>query len=300
MTKIKLTHKTLQLIINTIPIGVLIVDLNGEIVFSNNKIENLLGFNEDELFGMSVNDLVPVHLKKSHKIMLENFTTTISDRPMASGRILAAVNKDGLEVPCQIGLKSLIVVEGTYIMVSMIETVNPILKVSAYSDPLTGLPNRILFNEVSEKLRNLAVRNNIPLSLMFVDLDNFKNVNDQCGHDVGDLVLIKVADIFTKNIRKNDIVGRIGGDEFVICLYGIENNVELENISNKLIMEISSIRDVNGHDINIGASVGAIFVTTAVNVTVDIMINMADKLMYKVKQAGKGTSLVEVVSESEK
>jgi len=299
MTKIKLTHKTLQLIINTIPIGILIVDLDGEIVFSNNKVENLLGFNEDELFGMSVNDLVPVHLKKSHKIMLKNFTSKISDRPMASGRILAAVNKDGLEVPCQIGLKSLNVVEGTYIMVSMIETVNSILKMSSYTDPLTGLSNRVLFNEVSENLRNLAVRNNMPLSLMFIDLDDFKNVNDQFGHDVGDLVLIQGSDIFTKNIRKNDIVGRIGGDEFVICLYGIENNIELENISNKLIMEISSISDVNGHDVNVGASIGAVFVTTPVNFSVDIMINMADKLMYKAKQTGKGTCLVEVVPESE-
>jgi len=293
---IKFTHKTLQLIIDTLPIGIFIVDLEGIIVFSNNKIEDILGFNDEELFGISVNNLVPVHLKKSHTKMLKHFTMTVSDRSMASGRILAAINKDGVEVPCQIGLKSLLIDEGTYIMVSMIETTNSILKVASYSDPLTGLPNRIFFDEVSESLRNLAIRNNTPLALMFIDLDNFKYVNDQFGHDIGDLVLTKVADIFTCNIRKNDTIGRIGGDEFVICLYGISNKGELEALSKKLITEISLINNVNNHAINIGASIGAIFAPTAASLTVNNMINKADKLMYQAKQASKGTSLVEEIS----
>lgn len=293
MPKFQPTDQTLQLIIDAIPIGVLAVDLSGEIVFSNQKIEKLLGYNAHEFIGLSVHNLVPENLREAHKKMLDHYCADPSPRPMHSGRILPAMKKNKQEISVQIGLMPLVIDETNYVVVSMIETTNEILKVASYSDALTGLPNRTLFNEVSESLRNLAIRNKNSLALIFIDLDNFKNVNDQFGHDIGDLVLSKVADVCSKNIRKNDIIGRVGGDEFIVCMYGIGNSAHLDSISNKLAKEVASINEINNHVIDIGASIGAIFVNNPADLAVADMINIADKLMYKAKKSGKGTAFTE-------
>lgn len=300
MTNFKFTDEALLSILAALPIGVLLTNRDGVIVFSNFKVQDLLGFSEDELGGISVNELVPNRMQTSHKKSLKNYKAAPSSRPMNAGRMLSAVKKSGDEIQVKIGLSPVVIDGNDYILASIIEAKNEVLKMSSYNDPLTGLPNRVLFNEVSEHLRNLAIRNKESLALMFIDLDNFKPINDNFGHDIGDLILCHVADVLTANIRKNDVVGRLGGDEFVVCLYGVGSKSMLENMANKMIKEISSIKTIKGNVIDISASIGAIFSAKPTSVSLADMSKIADRLMYMAKKSGKASTIAQSVTEDEK
>ncbi|MEH6502581.1 MAG: diguanylate cyclase [Cycloclasticus sp.] len=300
MPNFKFTDEALLSILDTLPIGVLLTDPAGVIVFSNFKVQDLLGFSEDELCGISVNDLVPDRMNASHKKLLKNYKAAPLSRPMNAGRMLPAMKKSGEEIQIQIGLSPAVIDGSDYILASIVEAKNKVLKMASYHDPLTGLPNRVLFNEVSENLRSLAIRNKECLALMFIDLDNFKPINDNFGHDIGDLVLCQVADVLTGHTRKNDMVGRIGGDEFVVCLYGAGSKVTLEEMANKLIKEISSLENIKGNMIDISASIGVVFTSKPRSFSLAEMSEIADRLMYKAKKASKGNAIVQSVTEDEK
>lgn len=278
-----------------LPIGVLLVGPSGQIVFANEKFQKLLGYTFDELAGLSVNDLIPARLRLAHSKSMQHFMTVPTERAMHAGRLLPAIKKNGDELHLQIGLTPMTQQKNDYVLVSVIEAQNQVLKVTSPNDALTGLPGRALFNEVSENLRRLALRNNACFGMMFIDLDKFKQVNDDLGHHVGDVVLCQVAEVLTRNLRKNDIVGRVGGDEFVVSLYGIESQQALIALGNKLIREISSIDQAEGKPIDIGASIGAVFVAPPLSHTLDELIDKADTLMYKAKRAGKGTLCAEAI-----
>lgn len=175
----------------------------------------------------------------------------------------------------------------------MIDTLNKVLKVASYTDSLTGLANRSLFNKLSDNVRNLAIRNKTCVAVMFIDLDNFKQVNDLHGHHIGDLVLCKVSAMCNHNIRKNDIVARIGGDEFALCFYGVDNLDYLKELSDKLQNLICSLNSVNGHKINISASMGVVNAVEPKNISIEEMLHQADELMYQAKNTGKGKALLQ-------
>ena len=295
MSTFKLNDESLLTMMAALPIGVLLVDSMGQIVFANKKFRQLLGYSLDELTALSVNDLIPSRLRLAHNKSMRHFMGVPTARPMNAGRLLPAIKKNGDELYLQIGLTPLVLQPSDYILVSAIEAHNQVLKVASPNDALTGLPGRGLFNEVSENLRRLALRNNACFGMMFIDLDKFKQVNDDLGHHVGDVVLCQVAEVLTRNLRKNDIVGRVGGDEFVVSLYGIESQQTLVALGNKLIREISSIDQVEDKPIDIGASIGAVFVAPPLSHTLEELTDRADTLMYKAKSTGKGTLCVEAI-----
>lgn len=287
MSQINRSSTTLLAIIDALPIGVLVVDQKGKIVLSNTKLQRLLGYTSTEILTLSVKDFVPRHLSANHERLMESYLLSPTQKSMDEGRILSARMKSGEEVLLQLGLSPLLLDGTHYVMVSMIETVNSVLKVGTHSDPLTGLPNRTLFKKLSENLRNMAIRNQTSLAVIFVDLDKFKQINDQLGHDVGDSVLTQVADILQNSLRKNDVIGRIGGDEFVICLYGIEELNSLKNTVDKLIDNMAEITNIDGNELNISASFGMVNTNFPASITIDQMIEKADQLMYLEKQKNK-------------
>jgi diguanylate cyclase (GGDEF)-like protein/PAS domain S-box-containing protein len=288
MTKAQPSKEMLLSIVNALPIGVFLAGDNGSIMVANPKAEEIFGFNEGELAGNTVDQLIPERHRESHEKMRIDYMNTPSLRAMGHGRILPALTKDKQEIQVEVGLTPITLNEQNYVLVSIIEASNPILKVAAYNDPLTGLPNRNLFIELCENLRNLAIRNGDRLTMMFIDLDNFKSVNDSYGHDVGDQVLCKVADILHNSIRINDVAGRIGGDEFLICLYGIKSIIDIKTISNNIIRKISDIRYIEEKKIDISASIGAVSAALPNAMSLDEMIKKSDKAMYKAKKSGKG------------
>jgi len=160
-------------------------------------------------------------------------------------------------------------------------------------DPLTSVPNRRAFYEVLQRERHRLERNGRPLTLAYIDLDNFKEVNDGFGHKAGDSVLTAVASVMARSLRKADVVARLGGDEFAIMLP--ETNADAaRQVVTKLHMRLMEAMKENGLPITF--SIGSVTFTGALG-TVEDLLQKADELMYAVKIHGKSNVRFEVVSE---
>ena len=160
------------------------------------------------------------------------------------------------------------------------------LKNLADHDPLTKLPNRRKLKTDFEFELARADRFNRKMGLFYMDLNNFKIINDQFGHDVGDLLLHKVSESINNSLRDNEFIYRVGGDEFCLFIPEFEENIQLENLSNRVIKQITDISKLDKIDINIGCSIGiAIFPYNGS--TLSELISAADSAMYKVKKTHK-------------
>ena len=152
----------------------------------------------------------------------------------------------------------------------------------ALHDALTGLPNRVLFEERLDHGLIQAKRHGWKLAVLFMDIDNFKNINDSYGHDLGDKVLLTVADRLQSSVREEDTVSRWGGDEFVCLLSEFKQEADVTRLAEKIVSRISEAVKFNGTVLSIGVSVGiAIYPTDGK--TADILFKNADTAMYKAK-----------------
>lgn len=165
----------------------------------------------------------------------------------------------------------------------------------ATHDSLTGLPNRNLFIEMFEKMVHDARRRETEMAIMFIDLDDFKKINDSFGHSFGDKILHQVAMILSKSLRLNDVAGRLGGDEFIVAINEVKGIDDLRTLTSRIIERISSIKQVNESDSALGASIGVVYGKIGQNNTKHL-IQLSDKLMYEAKQAGKGNTIIKNVS----
>jgi diguanylate cyclase (GGDEF)-like protein len=160
----------------------------------------------------------------------------------------------------------------------------------AMTDPLTGLANRRQFTQRLQQSIKLADREGNFLALMFIDLDRFKSVNDTHGHAVGDAVLLSVASILTKSSRVTDIVARLGGDEFAILVVHPDGEVGVRQIAQRIIDEIKKTTQIEGHNINIGVSIGIALYPDDATTENELMKN-SDLALYEVKEQGRGSFL---------
>jgi len=156
----------------------------------------------------------------------------------------------------------------------------------ASTDRLTGLLNKEAFRERVEQEMVRAQRYSHPLSLAFIDLDNFKQVNDSRGHAVGDKLLQQVSAIIVKSIRTTDLAGRIGGDEFTVC-FPETDDTQIRSAIDNLMNELDIMTSQSGWQVT--ASIG---VVTCMQVceTYDVLLGKADKLMYVAKEKGKNAA----------
>ena len=152
----------------------------------------------------------------------------------------------------------------------------------ASTDPLTGLANR---RGMLQKM-DAAFKRQQPFALMYIDLDKFKPVNDTYGHEAGDAVLRKVAELFRACVRDEDTVARLGGDEFTIILYGITDKEQIEVRAKRIMELINEPIWLNDLRIKLGASIG-ITVAPQDGATVESILQAADETMYAVKKSGR-------------
>ena len=153
----------------------------------------------------------------------------------------------------------------------------------AREDVLTGIPNRRNFFEVSVRELNRAKRTGEPLSIAYIDMDNFKDVNDMFGHKTGDQVLVKVAQTLQDNARDVDIVSRIGGDEFVILMAETDDKESLKVIE-RLKSKLGEV--AAAYDWPITFSVGLVTYLSP-PVSIESMLKFSDEIMYNAKSSGK-------------
>ena len=157
----------------------------------------------------------------------------------------------------------------------------------AIEDPLTKLPNRLLLHNDLRSALAEANRMNSHVGIIFFDLDGFKQVNDQHGHQTGDLLLAEVAKRLVEYVRPGDKVIRYGGDEFIIIFNNLESRLELEGLIKRLSEQINSPFDINGQTLNIRASIGVTFYPLDGSNDPEVLISHADEAMYVAKKLGK-------------
>lgn len=159
----------------------------------------------------------------------------------------------------------------------------------AYHDPMTGLPNRQLFNDRLEHALEIARREQRSFAVVFLDLDDFKPINDRFGHRVGDVVLKLAAVRIESGVRESDTVARIGGDEFAILLCDAESTDDAEHVIRKVAAALTRVFVVRGQVVELGVSAGVAFYP-ADGVNGMELIDAADEAMYRNKGLKKTLS----------
>ena len=155
----------------------------------------------------------------------------------------------------------------------------------AHHDPLTGLPNRILFNDRLANAIAHAKRSGM-MAVHYLDLDKFKPINDNHGHQAGDELLIGVAKRMQCTVRENDTVARLGGDEFAIVQTGIHTRSDAAVLANRILANFRSPFELTGHTVNVGVSVG-IALAPEDGMTCDDLLVKADNALYRSKSSGR-------------
>jgi diguanylate cyclase (GGDEF)-like protein/PAS domain S-box-containing protein len=161
-----------------------------------------------------------------------------------------------------------------------------LIRHQAFHDPLTGLPNRLFLEIEFEKIIARAVRRNCGFSVLFLDLDYFKQINDSKGHDVGDAILREAAERIRLTCRNEETVVRQGGDEFVVVMEDLSSTEPVTLFAERVIESISQPFVVNGNSFQLGVSIGASFFPNN-GKTGDILLRNADAAMYQAKSAGR-------------
>lgn len=162
------------------------------------------------------------------------------------------------------------------------------LEFLAYHDPLTRLPNRLLLRDRLEQAVAVAMREDTLVALLFIDLDQFKNVNDTLGHETGDQLLLDVAERLGNGVRDTDTICRLGGDEFVILLTNLHDMDTATTVAQKILDHLADPFAIGTHALNISASIG-ISLYPDDGTDFDILLRLADTAMYHAKDCGRNT-----------
>ena len=269
--------------------AIMVTDLNGAITMVNPAFSEITGFNSTDVLGESPRLLNSGHhdesfykdmfeeLKRNNRWEGEIWNRRKSGEVYPQWQTIALVRDEDGEPLEFIALFS---------DISKRKQQEDEIRYRANYDALTGLPNRSLFNERFVQAMKLSKRENTNLSLLYIDLDGFKAVNDSYGHLMGDRVLKDVAHKLQASVRESDSVGRLGGDEFVICLPNLIDSDDANAIAGKIIRAIAKPMDIDGVRINIGASIG-ITCFPRDGESIECLYEQADSAMYAAKQKGK-------------
>jgi diguanylate cyclase (GGDEF)-like protein len=160
------------------------------------------------------------------------------------------------------------------------------LKHLVHHDALTGLPNRLLLDARLKHAIERAHRSSLKVAILFLDLDNFKHINDSLGHEIGDILLRHIASQLQSCVREDDTVARLGGDEFIIIIEQVHNIAHVRQLAQKLLLVVAEDFDAKGHVLSASASMGISLFPDHGNIA-EGLIKCADDAMYKAKGRGR-------------
>lgn len=291
------------------PDALLAVDHDGHITRVNARVQSLLGFTPDELIGRTVEVLVPEKTAARHVGYRKRFAADPKTRHMgASLMSVFARHRSGSEIPVDIMISTLETDDGTTFLCALrdvterkaaveelrrrtseLEQLHAQLKELASHDSLTGLLNRRAFQEQAEWILRNSLRQQQSMSLLMIDLDFFKHVNDEFGHTEGDRVLFNVANTLKATCRQNDVPARYGGEEFAVALPDTDHagsSVVAENFR-------AAIENIKDQKEPITASIGVVTFEPENDSSLSTsrlfgnLVNAADEALYAAKHNGR-------------
>jgi diguanylate cyclase (GGDEF)-like protein/PAS domain S-box-containing protein len=273
--------------------GVMITDIGGVILVVNPAFCRITGYSADEVVGQTPHVLSS---GKHDAAFYTEFWQALREKGSWQGEIFNR-RKNGDIYPEWLTVSAARAADGSilsYIAVftdlSRLLQAEKRLSYLAHHDSLTGLPNRLLFQDRLAQTLAQAKRSGIQFTLIFIDLDNFKPINDTLGHAVGDQVLQEAANRLSDSVRECDTVARLGGDEFVILAPGLVGDTNIGGLCNKMIDALRQPIQVEGEEVFIGGSFGCAEYPNHGDDEA-VLLKCADAAMYKAKAAG-GNSYV--------
>lgn len=268
---------------------IMIVAVNGDVRFASPASAHTLGVNPQSVGGVNLFDLWTGEDSERLRAFLAEVVATpgrtvgpveLSTERNGGRSVLEVVGSNLLTDPAVYGLAL------NFRDISERKALEEQLRQLAFHDPLTLLANRNLFRDRVQHALTLTSRGHSQVAVMFLDLDNFKNINDSLGHDAGDRLLQAVARRLIQSTRGSDTVARLGGDEFAILLERIATGADVERLASSLIEHLDRPFAISTTEVRVSASIGIAF--SSPDEGTEALLSKADIAMYHAKTAGKG------------
>lgn len=272
-------------------LAIMVTNDKGHIVDANPAMAQMFGYRADELRDQPMHLLIPPRFRKQHRKHMAGFIESgVPSKSMNKRGSIFGYRKDGSEFPAPAslsrirnGIQDLVIV--TFQDISDQRMAEEKLMWQATHDSLTKLPNR---TQITERLNNAlqrSQRSQMGVGVLFIDLDDFKLVNDTYGHDVGDQLLVVIAERLMQEVRAGDTVARFGGDEFVIISEQVKDSVAIVNLAERINSALRRPIQIGEHRITSTVSVGVI-VSDGHN-TAEELLQKSDAAMYSAKDSGR-------------
>jgi diguanylate cyclase (GGDEF)-like protein/PAS domain S-box-containing protein len=298
------------------PEAVIIMDSKGKISFWDQAARDIFGYSPEEIIGKTLHKtLAPERFHDRYSKAMKKFKKSGEGDAIGRTIELVGIRKNGEEFPIELSLTSVKMGEewvaigiirdysDRYEIEKQLRMTNEELEILATTDSLTGVANRYKFEERYRHEWECALRQSTPLSLVFADIDNFKIINDTYGHQVGDIFLKSIAEIFRANVQRvSDLIARYGGEEFVVLL----PNTELRNaeeLAEKIRMAVEDhYQEIAASKVplNVTISLGVSCVIPRNTIRKDELVAAADKALYKAKANGRNQVSTLLIDENNK
>jgi len=280
----------IEAILNAISDVLITMDARGYILTCNHAARTMFGYTANEIIGKNLLFLVNT-IQIISEADIEKFIENIEDDAQLRKQSGTGHRKTGKTFPVELNIQK-VNVSGQRQFTLVISDVTErheaeiLIRQMALHDSLTGLANRNLLQQRLDDAMRMAIRMKKEISIMFLDLDGFKNVNDMYGHSTGDKLLRIVANRLKSCVREIDTVARIGGDEFAIIYTNIDKELDVINAADRVLKSIKKPIIINGNSHKIGTSIGISYFPID-SKEPEELFRMADVALYQAKNDGK-------------
>ncbi|WP_096700997.1 EAL domain-containing protein [Magnetospirillum sp. 15-1] len=284
------SEEKFRLVMESASDALLVIDADGRIVSWNRGASRMFGYERDEILGHDVTQLMPEHMRERHREVLAHIRQQADGQVNTDPREQPAQRKDGTLFPVEVTLagfsfKGSRFYSGIMRDISARKEAESNIRFLARHDALTGLANRVVLREkLDEILPETGARQ--LHCLLFIDLDNFKVVNDVLGHSFGDRLLVEVADRLRSIEGGHNIVCRHGGDEFILLAPDIQSREKAVELAERVLAVMSDAFAIDAQAIEVGCSIG-IAMAPDDGTDAETLIRKADIAMYKAKEKGR-------------
>lgn len=271
--------------------AIITLDVNGLIAFANPAVFRIFGYQPQELVGKDIAVLQPQGLREGHSKGMARYVAS-GQRSLDWASIeTQGLHKDGHEIQVELAFTDMQLSQtrwfvGTFRDITERKSHQEALTRSANFDALTNLPNRLLLHDRIEHAIALSTRHGGTFGVLYLDLDNFKIINDTLGHECGDLLLCEAARRLLTCVRDGDTVARVGGDEFVLVLSEMQSKDDVDMVAQRALTVMATSFNLAGSEGFVGVSIGASVFPDDASTRVDLL-QQADIAMYRAKDLGR-------------
>ena len=289
---LKADHTRLQAILESAIHAIIVVNDRAQIIEWPSQAELLCGWSRDEIIGKPVFSLMPSRLRKKHKGYLHEVLAGNLGKSFGKRIETNILYRDEFEVPVELAVSLTRVGERqefTVFMHDITERKNyeAQLHHMSITDELTGLFNRRGFMALADQQLKNSTRNKDQLFLLYADFDNMKWINDNLGHQVGDNALVETSVILKNTFRQADLIGRVGGDEFIVMISNPAGKNDETTVIKRLVQKLEKANSLKNRDYKIQLSMGTVKCKQKKVHSIEELMVQADQQMYECKNEKK-------------